>query len=32
MYVNWIHKIIESMPTIGLPDFDQHPNRDNIVV
>ncbi|KYN08346.1 Limulus clotting factor C, partial [Cyphomyrmex costatus] len=32
MYVNWIHEIIESIPTIGLPDFDQQPNRDNIIV
>lgn len=32
MYTNWIHEIIESIPIIGLSDFNQQPNKDNIVV
>ncbi|XP_011872939.1 PREDICTED: low-density lipoprotein receptor-related protein 1B-like isoform X1 [Vollenhovia emeryi] len=32
MYTNWIHEVIESIPIIGISDFNRQPNRDNIVV
>jgi len=32
MYTNWINEVIESIPTIGLPNFDRQPNRDDIIV
>ncbi|XP_036143216.1 modular serine protease [Monomorium pharaonis] len=32
MYTNWIYEVIESIPAIGLLDFDRQPNRDDIII
>ncbi|XP_070522387.1 modular serine protease-like [Cardiocondyla obscurior] len=32
VYANWIHEIIENIPVIGLSDFSEQPNRDNIII
>ncbi|XP_070160255.1 modular serine protease-like [Polyergus mexicanus] len=32
IYINWINKVIESIPIIGPPDRDRQPNRDDIIV
>ncbi|KAM0727255.1 Modular serine protease [Formica fusca] len=32
IYINWINKIIESIPISGPPDRDRQPNKDDIIV
>lgn len=32
MYIDWINKIVDSVPVIGPTDLDRQPNSDDIIV